>query len=406
VNLRAAVHDGVVPRGQAGRRLALAALVDSAGTGMFLTVSAVYFTGQVGLAPAEVGVGLSAAGLAGLVASVPIGVLGDRFGPGRVYVALQLWRGLGYAAYTLVSGFPGFVAVASIIEVGDAALPAIAQAVVGLAVPPEQRVETLAKVRALRNAGFGLGAGLATAVLAQGSRPAFVALVLGTAGAVLLGAALLSQGGLTRLRTPPVVAHRFGFASSPPHLAAALLNGILSIHMTLLFVALPLWIAGHTRVPVVLIGPLVALNTVMAVALQARFSIRAGRLGGAVDCMARAGFALAGFGVLALLMGRFQVAGIAALMAVLATVALTCGELWQSAAGWQISYALSRRDRQTEHLATFQLGTALQAIVGPAVVVGMIFPSELGWVCFALVTAGAGLLVRPAVRAAGSEVGL
>jgi hypothetical protein len=87
-------------------------------------------------------------------------------------------------------------------------------------------------------------------------------------------------------------------------------------------------------------------------------------------------------------------------------VALTCGELWQSAAGWQISYALSRRDRQTEHLATFQLGTALQAIVGPAVVVGMIFPSELGWVCFALVTAGAGLLVRPAVRAAGSEVGL
>jgi hypothetical protein len=122
--------------------------------------------------------------------------------------------------------------------------------------------------------------------------------------------------------------------------------------------------------------------------------------------MARAGFALAGFGVLALLMGRFQVASIAALLAGLATVLLTCGELWQSAGAWQISYALAPRDRHAEHLASFQLGTALQAIVGPAVVVGLVFPSELGWLCFALVTAGAGLLVRPAVRAAGSEVGL
>ncbi|MBJ7597429.1 MAG: MFS transporter [Candidatus Nephthysia bennettiae] len=406
MTLRAFVREGVVPRSQAGRRLALAALVDSAGTGMFLTVSAVYFTRQVGLAPAQVGVGLSVAAVAGLLASVPIGALGDRFGPGRVYVALQLWRGLGYAAYTLVSGFPGFVAVASIIEVGDAALPAIAQAVVGLAVPREERIETLARVRALRNAGFGLGAALATAVLAVGSRQAFLALVLGTAGAVILGAALLSRAGLARLRDLPVVAPRFGFASNPPLLAAALLNGVLCIHVTLLFVALPLWIANHTRVPVVLVGPLVALNTVMAVALQARFSVRAGRLGGAVDCMARAGFALAGFGVLALLMGQIQIVGIAAPLAVLATVLLTCGELWQSAGGWQISYALARRDRQVEYLATFQLGTGLQAIVGPAVVVGMIFPSELGWLCFALVMAGAGLLVRPAVRAAGSEVGL
>ena len=50
------------------------------------------------------------------------------------------------------------------------------------------------------------------------------------------------------------------------------------------------------------------------------------------------------------------------------------------------------------------LGTGLSHC--DAVVVGMIFPSELGWLCFGLVTAGAGLLVRPAVRAAASEVGL
>jgi MFS family permease len=394
------VGAALVPRGTLGRRLALAALIDSLGTGMFLTGSAVYVTRVVGLSPAEVGVGLSVAGLAGLVGSVPLGVLGDRCGPGRVYLALQLWRALAYAAYPLVGGFGGFVVVATAIEIGDAALPAVAQAVVGLAVGDEERVTALAKVRAVRNLGFGLGACAATGVLAIGSPPAFLAMVLVNAATILAGALLLHRARIGALRPAAGVPRRFEPVRDGSYLATALLNGVLSIHMSLLFVGLPLWLADYTSVPVALIGVLVVINTVMAVALQARFSKRARRLAGAVECMVRAGLALAAFAVVAYLMGQVQAAGAAALLAVLAVVLLTCGELWQSAGGWAISYELAPPERQAQYLATFQLGTAVQVMAAPAIVVSVVLPHALAWLGLAAVTAAAGLLVRPAVRGA------
>lgn len=396
----------VVPGSRVGRRMALAALIDSLGTGMFLTGSAIYLTRVVGLTPAQVGLGLSAAGLAGLLGSVPLGMLGDRWGPGRVYLALQLWRALGYAAFALVAGFSGFLVVASAIEVGDAALPAISQSVVGLAEGESERVATLARVRAVRNLGFGLGAAAATGVLAIGSRPAFLALILVNAGAILLSALLLHRAGIASLKTAAfaVVRRRFGPIRDASYLAAALLNGILSIHMALLFVGLPLWLADHTRIPVPLIGVLVVLNTLMAVALQARFAKPAAHLAGAVDCMAWAGFALAGFALMAYLMGVVQTVTAAVLLSVLAVILLTCGELWQSAGGWAISYDLAPPERQAQYLATFQLGTAVQVMCAPTIVVTLVFPSSWGWLGLALVTTAAGLLIRPAVRAAGRRV--
>lgn len=392
----------LLPDHRVGRRLTLAALIDAFGTGMFLTGSAIYFTRVIGLSPAQVGLGLSVAGLAGLLTSVPLGALGDRVGPGRVYVALQLARALGFAAYPLVGGVGGFIVVATVIEVGDAAMPGIAQAVVGLAVGEEHRVTTLARIRAVFNLGFGLGAVAATGVLAVGSEAAFLAMVLVNAATTLVGVVVLKRAGITPLRSAPVAGRRFELVRDGSYLAAALLNGVLSIHIALLFVGLPLWLADHTRVPVALIGVLVVINTVMAVGLQSRFAERADHLAGAISCMVRAGLALAAFAVVAHLIARTQDFLAAVMLAVLAVVLLTCGELWQSAGGWAISFELAPPDRQAQHLATFQLGTAVQAMAGPALIVGLVFPYAWGWLGLALVVAAAGLLVRPVVRAAGT----
>src|SRR5215831_4905086 len=81
-----------IPARGAGRTLALVSFIDSIGTGLFLAGSAIFFVRSIGLSAAQVGLGLSIAGVVGFATTVPMGVLGDRVGPRRLFVLLQLWR--------------------------------------------------------------------------------------------------------------------------------------------------------------------------------------------------------------------------------------------------------------------------------------------------------------------------
>ena len=55
------------------------------GEGTFITGSAVFFTQIVGLSAGQVGIGITVAGLAAFVCSVPLGKLADRIGPKRMW---------------------------------------------------------------------------------------------------------------------------------------------------------------------------------------------------------------------------------------------------------------------------------------------------------------------------------
>ena len=68
------------------RALVMSSFVNRIGTGMFLATSALYFTVIVGIPARQVGTGLSIAGLAALLGSVPAGTLADRVGPRTVQV--------------------------------------------------------------------------------------------------------------------------------------------------------------------------------------------------------------------------------------------------------------------------------------------------------------------------------
>ncbi|WFE49778.1 hypothetical protein [Micromonospora sp. WMMD1155] len=53
-----------------------------------------------------------------------------------------------------------------------------------------------------------------------------------------------------------------------PFLAFTLVDGLMSMHISLLTIALPLWIAGHTTAPVWMISALTLVNTGLVVLLQ------------------------------------------------------------------------------------------------------------------------------------------
>src|SRR5690348_17463856 len=105
----------ILPPPGVQRGYALATLIDSAGSGLFLTASAVFFVRVVGLSPAHVGLGLSIAGFAGLVAAAPVGHLGDRYGHRRMLIGLSLARAALFAIYLVIHSFAAFIVVVTLI---------------------------------------------------------------------------------------------------------------------------------------------------------------------------------------------------------------------------------------------------------------------------------------------------
>ncbi len=172
------------------------------------------------------------------------------------------------------------------------------------------------------------------------------------------------------------------------------------LHMTLLSVALPIWIVKSTRAPVVTVSVLVFVNTVLAVLFQLAASRPVERPGGSLRVWRWSGVALVACCLLlasAAHLGR--IAAVAVLCA--GVVCLTAGELWQSAAGWEISYRLAPEESRVAYLSVFSLGAGLQEVVGPPLVIGVItFDGTIGWAVLAVIFAGAAVLTGPVLRAA------
>ena len=87
--LAASVADPVL------RILVIATLISRVGRGIFLTVTVLYFTLIVGLAPHEVAIVLGAASAAGVLSSLAGGWLADRVSARRLLVTLSVIDGGG-----------------------------------------------------------------------------------------------------------------------------------------------------------------------------------------------------------------------------------------------------------------------------------------------------------------------
>ncbi|MFG2500694.1 hypothetical protein ACGFSB_21065 [Streptomyces sp. NPDC048441] len=175
-----------------------------------------------------------------------------------------------------------------------------------------------------------------------------------------------------------------------PFLSFTGINAVLTMHMTLLSIGIPLWIVEHTEVPAAVISPLVAVNTVLAVALQVRASRGTDTIAGAARGLVRAGGSLAVCCLLLVAAPKPPVV-LAVGVLLLAMVALTAGELFQSAGGWGESYLLAAPGQEGVYLSVFWLGVAVQQIAAPVLIGLVITTGTTGWVVLAALFAVCGL---------------
>lgn len=394
---------GLLPPKGPLRRYALVSLIDSVGTGLFLTVSTLFFTRVVGLSAARVGLGLSLAGLCALAGAVPLGVLGDRLGHRRVWIALTVGEAAVFATYPWIGSFAGFVVAVTLVALMDVGTAPIRGSYLSEIAGPEQRVAAKAYNQAVFNAGFALGALGAGVALQIGTHTAYVSLVLGDAGSYLIAALLLSTLP-TSVPARRGTAGIFGVFRDRPFLAICVLNGLLMTDVAVLTVALPLWIVQRTNAPRWAVAAVFLLDTGLAVILQVRASRGADTVPGAARALRRAGVLLLLACVVLSISGTLPAVGAVATLT-LGVALFAVGGLLQSAGAWGLSYGLSPPDRQGEYLGAFAMGTRIYDAAGPALVIGLILGlGTAGWLLLGALFLGLSAALTPASNWAARSV--
>ncbi|MDG4750594.1 MFS transporter [Micromonospora sp. WMMD718] len=415
------------------RTLAYATLVNTVGAGLWLAGGALYLTRDVGLSATSVGAGLTVAGLVGLSASVPLGALADRWDPRTLRAVLQVGQAVAALAYLLVGSFPAFLAVAvpeALLAAGNLAVRAALVAAVG---GPDGRVHAFATLRAVANLGITVGTTLAGIALAVDTHRAYQVLIVGNAATYLLSAALL-------LRLPPIAAAQPAVAAhgesagtqgaadagraavseataGPPtttrtrrarggplrdgrFLAVSGVSAVLSTHVTVLVLVVPLWTVDRAGAPPPVVSAVLLVNTVLTVLLAVRLSRGAERAAPAARKLRRAGLVLAAATPLYAATGVLPVLPAVVLLLV-ATAVWTVGDLWHGAAGAGLAYDLAPPGAIGAYQGADGLVAGLAQALGRGLLTLLVLGGgPVGWLVLGGIFAAAGLAAPALARRA------
>ncbi|HWV78625.1 MAG TPA: MFS transporter [Isoptericola sp.] len=418
----------LLPRDPVARALTVSTMAFAASTGIFYTVSVLYFTRVVGLSAGTVGLGLGIAGGAGVLGSYLAGRWSDRRGAHRVQVWGLLAQALALAAYSFTSDAVTFTAVAVVVSAGRGVQSTARQALLARWFTGPERVDVRARLRVVTNVLIGLGTLAAAVALLVDTAAAYRTAMVATA--VLLLGAVVPLVRLPRrvpelaarmlADAPAAVAPDTGSAAGSTteagdravagvhplrdrtYVASVVLNAVVAMQFGVMTVGVPLWVAT-TDAPTAVVSALLVVNTALVALLQVRASRGTHDVRAAGRAVRRGAVLLAGACVLYAAAGYGSLVAATALL-LLAAVAHSLGEVLSEAGGWGMAFELADPRRAGAYQGLSQTGYALAGMVAPVVVTALpIRFGTPGWLVlgavFVVAGAGAAWVARRAADA-------
>ncbi|MFD4946438.1 MFS transporter [Streptomyces sp. NPDC058239] len=378
------------------RTIAASNFVNTVGSGLYLTAGVLYFTEAVHLPATQVGLGLGIAGFVSLAVGIAIGRLADTRGARGVYATTLVVRAAATAGFLLVDSFWPFV-LAVCTAIGAQAAGLAARSPIIRRYGGDRPQEFRAHLRAVTNIGISLGALLAGWAVQVGTHTAYQLLVLGTAISIAASAAVLVF--LPPVAPGPVVnGPRWIALRDRPYLLITALDGVMAIQFKVLTVAIPLWLVAATTAPRWLISGTMLINTVIVIAFQVRVSRAIDSPAACGNAYRRSGVAfLVSCSLISLSAGIPTWASATLLMT--AVVIHTVGELWHSAGGFEVSFALAPQHATGQYLGVFGLGAGLAEALGPSLLISLCITwGRPGWYVVGALFTLTGLAAPLAVR--------
>lgn len=402
----------LLPRDPVARALTVSTMAFAASTGIFYTVSVLYFTRVVGLPATTVGLGLGIAGGAGVLGSYLAGRWSDRRGAHRVQVWGLLAQALALAAYSFTSDAVSFTAVAVVVSAGRGVQSTARQALLARWFTGPERVDVRARLRVVTNVLIGLGTLAAAVALLVDTAAAYRTAMVATA-VLLLGAVVplvrlprrVPELAARMLADAPVAdtpaaaaaddaAHRAAPGVHPlrdrTYVASVVLNAVVAMQFGVMTVGVPLWVAT-TDAPTAVVSALLVVNTALVALLQVRASRGTHEVRAAGRAVRRGTLLLAGACVLYAAAGHGSLVAATALL-LLAAVAHSLGEVLSEAGGWGMAFELADPRRAGAYQGLSQTGYALAGMVAPVVVTALpIRFGTPGWLALGAIFVAAGV---------------
>jgi hypothetical protein len=394
--------------------LALQSLLFATAEGTFLTGSAVFFTEVVGLRAAQVGLGLTVAGIVSFLVAYPAGKLTDRIGPKRMWAAGAFAAAMMFAAWPFIGSFAGYVAMVVCFEIIENAASAGRNAYILDVMPEEERVATQAYMYSALNVGFTLGAIIGGIALAFNNLTVMrwmplVTLAIGLVNATFIARLPKAPHDVARLsgerKRSRVKPRGRGPLRNVGWMLSSFFSGTMWTNQVLLNVVIPLWLVQATDAPHWVLAWLFGTNTVLCIFLPAYTSrgikttadaLRSVRISGAffvASCL--------------ITMVTHSTAGFVTIFLVwLGHVAVTGAELYFSGAGWAFQAKLMDPARRGEYGGVAEVFSTLGGRWAPAVYTFLAMswhPAGLpgaGWLVIAGISLLAVLGMHPSVRLA------
>ncbi|MGW0538222.1 MFS transporter [Streptomyces sp. NPDC003032] len=381
------------------RRFAIANLINTVGSGLYITSGTLFFTRAVDLTVEQTALGLTLGTGVGLALMMVFGRLADRFGAKPVYVTLLVSQALMMAAFTQVRDFSWFLVVAVLSGIADRGISGTVGSLIHAMSGKESRITARAQLRTATNVGLGVGTLIAGVSLLVDTAAAYTCVVAGNAVLFAVAAAMLA--GVRVERTPSRAAGSGVVRGASPlldvrYLAVTAANGLLALHVSVLSFALPLWVADYTEAPKWSIAVIMIVNTILVVLFQVRVSRRASTVPQAARMARVTGVVLAA--------ACLTLAGTSALSPVLCVAVLllwavvyTAGELWQTSAEFCFGFELAPDDAQGSYQSVFALGPGVMRALAPTVLAVLVLKNgTLGWAALAAFFLVSGVLASAA----------